>query len=413
MPRTLCFNSGNCRSVNNPHFLPTRPPSPSVLLPSSCGRRGDIPPVPSRCKRTDWARSSWAGPRGTHPLPHPLVLYLKNGYRFFWITFLWWLERLFFFFFCESKIFLFCKVSKYKIKLARGRFLPYIFIVFTNTLLTAACWCPNADKTHKPWSSVTFTAGLVCMGARTSGISVSHGYPWHVIPLPWYHIFLHPEKDEHRHESNPIQNPRYRSVYKAQSSWISLNIWYIKADNAGARHPEPPPLYLFSYSLVLIHAPPNAQNHTAIANKTENPVCCHITPLRGSTRLTLCSQSANGDWHHCVVLPQRYFIFTRSVKRWAGANVSVAELKQSTKLLQVPQSEPENFSGGEWKCHCLPKKEMALHVSLFEKKKSFDFGVSFWLFLVRTVRIRQWQNLPWPARSHGCAFSGIILQFWT
>lgn len=140
-----------------------------------------------------------------------------------------------------------------------------------------------------------------------------------------------------------------------------------------------------------------------------------ISPLWGNTGLTSCSQSADGDWHHCIKLLQHYFIFTHSVKCWAGANVSVAELKQSTKLLQGPSVWTRKFLWWSMKV-LLPAQKgngLTCFITWKKKKNLLILEVSFWLFLVRNVHIRQWQNLPWPARSHGCAFLGIILQFWT
>lgn len=110
-----------------------------------------------------------------------------------------------------------------------------------------------------------------------------------------------------------------------------------------------------------------------------------ISPLWGNTGLTSCSQSADGDWHHCIKLLQHYFIFTHSVKCWAGANVSVAELKQSTKLLQGPSVWTRKFLWWSMKV-LLPAQKgngLTCFITWKKKKKIFwfwrsVFGYSWW-----------------------------------
>lgn len=107
-----------------------------------------------------------------------------------------------------------------------------------------------------------------------------------------------------------------------------------------------------------------------------------ISPLWGNTGLTSCSQSADGDWHYCIKLLQHYFIFTHSVKCWAGANVSVAELKQSTKLLQGPSVWTRKFLWWSMKVLLPAQKGNGLTCFItWKKKKSFDFGGQFLVIL--------------------------------
>lgn len=105
--------------------------------------------------------------------------------------------------------------------------------------------------------------------------------------------------------------------------------------------------------------------------KTQSAV---ISPLWGNTGLTSCSQSADGDWHHCIKLLQHLHTLWNAGQEQMCQWLIWSRVPNSSK---VPQSEPENFSDGQWKCLCLPEEEMALHVSLVEKKIFFDFGSVF------------------------------------